>query len=121
VNRHLFTGLRSFEAHYAIYPAGTRYARHLDQFQGDRNRSISCVFYLNERWTDEDGGQLRLYLPSSGGGAENECVVQLLPVAGTLVCFRSDRVPHEVLPSLRERRSVAGWFRTDAPGIPDLP
>ncbi len=36
---------------------------------------------------------------------------QVLPIAGRLVCFLSDRFIHEVLPARRERLSLSGWFR----------
>jgi len=34
----------------------------------------------------------------------------VLPVAGRLVCFRSDIIEHEVLPSKKERLSITGWM-----------
>jgi SM-20-related protein len=34
----------------------------------------------------------------------------VLPVAGRLVCFRSDLLEHEVLPATRERLSLTGWL-----------
>ena len=105
LNRTLQLGLFEFESHFASYPAGARYARHIDQFQGDRHRKLSCVLYLNENWKREDGGQLRLYVD----GTTSEDVV---PHGGRLVIFFSRRFTHEVLPATRERLSIAGWFRT---------
>ena len=64
---------------------------------------ISVVLYLNEGWTDADGGQLRLHL---AGGPRD-----VLPELGTFVIFRSDTVPHEVLPAARPRYSLTGWYR----------
>jgi SM-20-related protein len=103
LNRSLQLGLFEFECHFAVYPAGTGYARHLDRFKGDPRRALSCVLYLNERWQDEDGGQLRLYLDQTRS-------VQILPRGGTLVAFLSERFEHEVLPARRERISLTGWF-----------
>lgn len=103
LNEMFFLGLDSFEGHYALYPPGAFYRRHRDRFRDDDARVISCVLYLNEDWSRDDGGELRLHLES---GAHD-----ILPVGGTLVCFVADRFEHEVLPSGHERLAVAGWFR----------
>jgi SM-20-related protein len=109
LNRTLQLGLFDFECHFACYPAGAHYARHNDQFQGDSDRELSCVLYLNENWKREDGGQLRLHL-DSGDTAPKD----ILPRGGRLVMFISRRFAHEVLPAARERFSIAGWFKTRA-------
>jgi len=110
LNATLQLGLFSFEAHYALYPAGASYRRHLDRFRGDAAmvdaRVISCAIYLNQDWILADGGALRIY--------EGEQVRDVLPAAGTLVCFLSDRFEHEVLPATRERLALTGWFRRRA-------
>ena len=108
LNEATFIGLFSFEGHYALYPPGALYRRHLDRFRDDDARLLSCVLYLNETWTAADGGALRLYSP----GEEPRDV---LPVGGTLVCFLADRHEHEVLPARRERLAIAGWFRRREP------
>ena len=107
LNRSLQLGLFEFESHFARYPAGTFYARHIDQLRGDSHRKLSCVLYLNEYWKPEDGGELRLYL--DGDSAQFEDV---LPEEGRLVVFLSGQFAHEVLPAKRERLSIAGWFKT---------
>jgi SM-20-related protein len=104
LNEATFLGLFSFEGHYALYPPGAGYRRHRDCFRDDDTRVLSCVLYLNEAWTAGDGGMLRLYLPG-------DKVRDILPVAGTLVCFLSHRFEHEVLPARRDRLAIAGWFR----------
>lgn len=104
-NRMLFLGLRSREAHYALYPPGAAYARHRDRFRDSDARVVSLVSYLNPSWVPADGGQLRLHLAHGA--------TDVLPRAGTTVCFLSD-VEHEVLPSRRERLSIAAWLRRDA-------
>lgn len=103
LNQELFLGLKTLETHYAIYPAGSFYRRHLDRFRDDDSRVVSLVLYLNEQWSTGDGGELALY-------PENQ-TVRVLPKAGTLVCFLSDQIEHEVLPTQRARQSLAGWFR----------
>lgn len=106
LNRSLFLGLWDFEGHYAIYPPGAFYQTHLDRFKNDSKRTVSVVFFFNSDWElPRDGGGLRL---------EVEPPVTVSPEAGTLVCFLSDRIPHEVLETKRERLSFAGWLRTRA-------
>ena len=107
LNRTLQLGLFDFESHFARYPEGAFYARHVDQLRGDHHRKLSCVLYLNENWSPDAGGELRLYL--NDGGPEFEDV---LPRGGRLVVFLSAQFAHEVLAAKRERMSIAGWFRT---------
>lgn len=102
LNQTLFLSLKDAEVHRTLYPAGTRYQRHLDQFKTNDHRKLSIICYLNENWTEEHGGQLRMYLPQ---GPQD-----IFPMAGRLVCFRSDQVEHEVLPATRERLSLTGWI-----------
>jgi SM-20-related protein len=103
INRDLQLGLFDHEAHFARYAAGTHYARHLDRPSGSLQRILSVVLYLNPGWRSEEGGALRLHT--------HDGCVDLLPEAGRLAIFLSDRFEHEVLPATRERWSVAGWFR----------
>ena len=107
INRQLFLGLFGFEGHMALYPPGSFYRKHLDQFRGVAHRKVSVILYLNAGWAPEDGGALRLFLEPSGDGAFED----VLPRGGTLACFLSNRFHHEVLPTRRERRSLTGWFR----------
>jgi SM-20-related protein len=110
LNSELQLGLQQIEAHYALYPPGTRYARHRDRFRDDDARVISIVAYLNADWQRGDGGELRLHLP---GGA-----CDVAPRKGTCVLFLSADVEHEVLVTRTPRRSIAGWFRTRTRGLP---
>lgn len=104
INQGLFLGLEDFECHFALYPPGAFYRRHLDRFRDDDRRTVSAVFYLNEGWQPDDGGQLRMFLD---GDVEHD----VQPIAGSLVVFLSGAIPHEVLPAGRERLSLTGWFR----------
>jgi SM-20-related protein len=103
LNRELYLGLEDFECHFALYPPGAFYQKHLDRFRDDDRRAVSVVAYVNADWRPEQGGALRLHL------AEGEHDV--LPEGGSLVVFLSADLPHEVLPASRERLSLAGWFR----------
>ncbi|GAB3034836.1 2OG-Fe(II) oxygenase [Spirosoma pulveris] len=111
VNQTCYLGLRDYEFHYALYPPGTFYKRHLDQFRSDSRRKLSVICYLNSDWQEADGGQLDLYLPDAENMTEHQVTVS--PIGGRLVCFESARLEHEVLPATRERLSVTGWLKTN--------
>jgi SM-20-related protein len=104
VNRELFAGLVDVQCHYAHYPPGARYDLHRDRFRDDDRRVLSCVVYLNADWLPEHGGDLRLYRD------DGSHLMDIEPVAGRAVLFRSEQFPHEVLPATRNRYSVAAWF-----------
>jgi SM-20-related protein len=104
LNQELFLGLMKFEAHFAAYQPGSFYKKHIDQFKTKQDRRISCVFYLNNDWKPEFGGELLLY------DQKNSVLARVLPTANRFVCFRSD-IPHEVLPTMQARYSIAGWFK----------
>ncbi len=106
LNSALFLGLFDFECHYAIYGAGTGYARHSDVLHGSRNRIVSTVFYLNEHWQAGDGGELLLFEPTG-----ETAIATVSPSFGTMIIFLSESFPHEVRMAHIKRRSITGWFR----------
>lgn len=106
LNLNFYMGLKEFECHLAFYPAGTFYQKHLDRFSKDSSRSFSFVFYLNEEWKEEDGGELVLY------NKAGEVVKTIYPTPGTFIGFLSEEFPHEVKVSQKERRSFTGWMHT---------
>lgn len=105
VNRRCFLGLTHYECHYAHYQSGDFYQKHLDAFVGRSNRRLTTVCYLND---SPDGGALRVY------DEQDQILLDIQPQAGLLVLFESERFPHEVLPALTDRFSIAGWFRIDS-------
>lgn len=109
LNRSLYLGLFEFECHFALYPAGRGYRRHLDSLRGAANRMVSVVIYLNDSWRPSDGGELVLYHADSD--AE---LTRIVPCAGTMALFLSEEIPHQVLPARRPRASIAGWFRINS-------
>ncbi|MFC3094526.1 2OG-Fe(II) oxygenase [Alteromonas sediminis] len=109
LNRTLFLGLTSFESHFARYPAGHFYKRHLDAFKGHSNRKVSMVLYLNHNWTLDDGGELVIYKDDIDRNG-----IKVQPGFATLALFLSEDFPHEVLPASRQRLSVAGWFSVNS-------
>ena len=106
LNQQLMLGLFSFESHFAHYRPGDYYKRHQDAFVGEANRVLSVVVYLNSGWGHGDGGELVLYRDEA-----DQTGIRVTPLLGTLVVFQSEGFPHEVLPSGKDRYSVAGWFR----------
>jgi SM-20-related protein len=107
LNRTCFLGLRSSEFHFAVFPIGKEYKRHLDVFKDSDARKISVIVYLNPEWQEDWGGALRLYLP------DGELDIQ--PLGGRMVCMRSELIEHAVLPVKRERYSLTGWLKTADP------
>nr|WP_298059726.1 2OG-Fe(II) oxygenase [uncultured Halomonas sp.] len=110
LNQALFLGLFEYEAHFAHYPPGAFYQRHLDSFRGRANRVISTVGYLTPNWPSDGGGEMVIYHPYD----PSQEVARVLPEAGTFACFLSETIPHEVLPTRCSRTSIAGWFRRNA-------
>jgi SM-20-related protein len=106
LNAALYLGLFDYESHYAIYGAGTGYAKHSDVLNGKKNRILSTVLYLNEDWQTRDGGELILFEP-----AGTAVIATVAPKFGTMIIFLSESFPHEVLLAHHTRRSIAGWFR----------
>jgi SM-20-related protein len=105
LNRTCFLGIQEKEFHYALYPEGTFYKRHLDTFQNDDSRKLSIVCYLNdEDWKEEFGGELVIY--------KLEEKIAIYPLKGRMVVFESQALEHEVKPVKKERLSITGWLRT---------
>jgi SM-20-related protein len=108
LNREAFLGAFELELHYAKYPPGSAYARHVDQPQGNPQRRVSLVLYLNPAWQRQDGGLLRIH------GA-NDGFIDIEPLGGRLVCFLTAGREHEVRKACCERLSISGWFRAREP------
>lgn len=105
MNSTCFTAIKSLESHYATYEKNSFYKRHFDQFKNEKGRQFSIVLYLNEDWKKEDGGILSLY-------PANAAPINISPLGGRMVLFRSDEMEHEVHSSLtRDRKSIAGWLK----------
>lgn len=106
LNQTCFLGILHKEFHYAVYPKGTFYKRHLDTFQNDDRRKLSIVCYLNEaNWPRENGGELTIYKATEA--------LDILPLPGRLVIFESQILEHEVkIVKESERMSITGWLKT---------
>lgn len=109
LNRTCFMGILTKEFHYAVYPEGTFYKRHLDTFQNDGRRKLSMVCYLNqEDWKPENGGELAIYFQNNG----EEETLNIYPFPGRVVIFESQELEHEVKPVKVPRLSITGWLKT---------
>lgn len=102
LNREFYLGLNDFEGHFSRYPQGAYYKPHYDCFANDRRRAITFIVYINQNWQTQDGGQLCLHLP------DGEHMIE--PVAGSMICFLSEQILHEVKPTHAGRMALTGWF-----------
>lgn len=109
LNSTCFLGIIEKEFHYAVYPKGTFYKRHLDVFQHDLRRRLSMVIYLNEDWQKEHGGELVIYKTAN----DKEQIFPLYPSLGRTVLFECQVLEHEVMQVKKGLRlSITGWLRT---------
>lgn len=99
---YCFISLAGYEFHLAKYPTGSKYERHIDQFNNRSNRQITVLIYLNKDWKKGDGGELKVYKK------EGDYLVE--PIAKRLLMFKSDVIEHEVLPTNIPRYSLSGWL-----------
>ena len=104
LNQALFLGLIDAEAHFSIYKPNDFYKKHVDQFAKNKDRRISCIYYLNEDWQDAFGGELILY------DAADQPIIKIKPQGNRFVCFNSE-IPHEVSITHHTRYSIAAWLK----------
>lgn len=104
LNESCYAGIKSYEFHYTLYPAGSFYKRHLDQFRNDGSRKYSMIMYLNIDWQKGDGGELRIYQDSFDQ--------DVTPTNGKTVFFKSVEMEHEVLLTHKARLSITGWLKS---------
>ncbi|RRO24972.1 2OG-Fe(II) oxygenase [Flavobacteriaceae bacterium 14752] len=108
LNRTCFMGILHKEFHFAVYPQGRFYKRHLDTFQNDQRRKLSVVLYLNKDWSVNHGGELMIYTQTNN----QENAIPILPKFGRLVIFESQILEHEVKPVKEDLRlSITGWLK----------
>lgn len=109
LNRSFYLALKRYEAHFAFYPPGAGYQKHVDNHRGRNARKITFILYLNQDWQSGHGGELSIYDPLE----QDHLLNQIQPKIGTFVLFRSELFPHQVEKSLKNRFSLTGWFRDD--------
>eukprot|EP00644_Phytophthora_capsici_P014856 jgi/Phyca11/536829/estExt2_fgenesh1_pg.C_PHYCAscaffold_650002 len=89
---------------FAVFPGdGARFVKHFDTYSNAQRderdmtkdglvRLVTCVYYLNDQWEPEDGGQLRVHLTNSK--ILPSCQYDVPPKLDTLMVFRSLDVEH---------------------------
>jgi SM-20-related protein len=96
-------GVDDLEVQLALYPGGSAgYLPHRDAFAAGGRRRVTATYYLNAAWRPGDGGELRLTTPAGPR--------LVAPLLDRLVLFRSELVPHEVLPARAPRWAVTAWY-----------
>ncbi|MSQ19937.1 MAG: 2OG-Fe(II) oxygenase [Betaproteobacteria bacterium] len=106
LNERFLLGLFDLELHLAMYPPGGFYRAHVDCLRDDDHRIISAILYLNDDWSADAGGMLRIWQD-----ARHVNYADIAPIAGRLVLFPSATTLHEVLPTAQRRCTLTGWFR----------
>ena len=95
----------------AEYPGrGSRFVRHVDN-TGRDGRRLTVLCYLNPDYAEEHGGALKVYPEDDVDGERGE---EVAPAGGVITMFYADQIPHEVLPSHRERHSFTVWYYDEA-------
>ena len=106
LNKTCYLGIVDTEIHFAKYDIGKFYRRHRDTFQAQKGRILSVIYYLNTNWIPANGGNLIIYTQENNV----EKMITIAPLAGRLVCFKSEKLDHEVTEAFAERFSVTGWL-----------
>mmetsp|Transcript_15604 Transcript_15604/g.39691 ORF Transcript_15604/g.39691 Transcript_15604/m.39691 type:complete len:487 (-) Transcript_15604:101-1561(-) len=89
----------------ACYPEGsTGYRPHRDAAELTSHRALTAILYLNDGWSEGDGGELVLQ-PAAGSDAVRVC-----PELNRLLAFRTD-LEHEVLPNCKQRLAITTWLQ----------
>lgn len=106
--------MRTIGGGFHCIPPGGKLAIHADFNRSTDGlyRRLNMLIYLNEGWTDADGGYLELW-------DENTCVEKILPVFNRTVTFSTSSTSfhgHPVpLPGPRSRLSFAAYFFSPEP------
>ena len=109
------TGIRyiskPFHANPTLFVAGSEY---LVQQLWMKRRDDAPRFHLLEPPKSRITDWWTALVSKNGAKNEEECPVEVPPLAGTLVVFDSVSLPHEVLPTVdRERWAASGWMHED--------
>lgn len=106
LNETCYTGITGYEFHYTLYETGSFYKRHKDQFRNNKGRQFSMIMYLNEDWSENDGGALCIHHEGNSR--------KIMPLNGNCVLFKSSEMEHEVLITNKPRMSITGWLKTES-------
>lgn len=99
----------------ATYCRGAEYHCHKDSYGGtDNQRMLTVLLYLNDGWQPGDAGELRVFAARGGeGGADESHWVDIAPLCGRLVLFRSREVWHAVREPREQRWALTLWVMAD--------
>lgn len=103
LNSTCYTGITGYEFHYTLYEKGSFYKKHIDQFKNNEVRQYSMIMYLNQNWTEKDGGELCIH--------HLDHLQTIAPTSGKSVFFKSSELAHEVLITNTARMSITGWLK----------
>eukprot|EP00439_Symbiodinium_sp_Y106_P076076 s270_g15.t1 len=109
----------------ATYRRGAEYHCHKDSYSGtDNQRMVTVLLYLNDDWRPGDGGELRVYgerldeeAAQAPEGLRKEAAsmpdmdrfVDIAPLSGRIVMFRSRDVWHAVREPREQRWAMTLW------------
>ncbi|MEO7443996.1 MAG: 2OG-Fe(II) oxygenase [Ferruginibacter sp.] len=105
LNESCYTGISSYEFHFARYDKDSFYKKHMDQFKSNEQRKYSIIIYLNVDWKTGDGGELCIY--------HEDRIQEIAPLLGKTVMFKSCDLPHEVRLTHKPRLSITGWLKSN--------
>lgn len=96
-------------AMFTVYPGNAaRYIKHTDNSLITDGRRLTAILYLNQGWEPSHGGQLRIFEPTM---QSMRTKMDVDPIWNRLLIFwATEDVPHEVLPSYRDRAAVSLWY-----------
>lgn len=102
----------------ATYRRGAEYHCHRDSYDGrDNRRMLSVLLYLNHEWSPGDGGELRVFAdgPDDNGtkAPDHDRHVDIAPLSGRLVMFRSRDVWHAVREPREQRWALTLWVMAE--------
>lgn len=102
----------------ATYRPGAEYHAHLDSYGGtDNQRMLTIILYLNDDWRPGDGGELRVHRSTSQNGSRSEIdvdrFVDVEPLSGRVVVWRSREVYHAVREPKKQRWAMTLWVMAE--------
>jgi len=79
---------------------GSGYDKHFDNAGALDTRKVTVLYYMNEYWRPENGGEFRIYKTDASSG--EQVVVDIEPRGDRLFVFWSDILVHSVQPSFAQ-------------------
>ena len=83
---------------------GSGYDKHFDNAGALDTRKVTVLYYMNEYWRPENGGEFRIYKTDASSG--EQVTVDIEPRGDRLLVFWSDVLVHSVQPSFAQNGEV---------------